>query len=180
MSACLLGTVPFSVLIPKRGSLQKMPTSIMPNFMSEIKKNTVVLMISHSKLCAGELGQCTLSTKAQTYLWRTWLLPQGSLWEGEPCSLCGQELLWWFYLEPWYHTARNGKFHSDSSFSNWDHVCSWKWEAKQKHVFTLEGQNTIFRGLLNLPTLFSKLYLLRSLDSVALLSPCVKAPCKVD
>lgn len=47
MAACLLGTVPFSVLIPKRGSLQNMPTSIMPSFMSEIRKNTVHLMINH-------------------------------------------------------------------------------------------------------------------------------------
>lgn len=32
---------------------------------------------------------------------------------------------------------------------------------------------------LNFSTLFSKLYLLRSRDSVALRSPCVKAPCKM-
>lgn len=34
-----------------------------------------------------------------------------------------------------------------------------------------------FQSLLISPTLFSKLYLLRSLDSVALLSPWVNAPC---
>jgi len=32
------GTVPFSVLIPRRGSLQKMPTFFIPSFMSRVKE----------------------------------------------------------------------------------------------------------------------------------------------
>lgn len=34
----ILVTVPFSVLMPKRGSLQNMPTSIIPSFMSDTEK----------------------------------------------------------------------------------------------------------------------------------------------
>lgn len=67
MAACLLGTVPFSVLIPKRGSLQNMPTSIMPSFMSEIRKNTVHLMINHRNVLVCVCSQTKLKHTSEEH-----------------------------------------------------------------------------------------------------------------
>lgn len=59
------------------------------------------------------------------------------------------------------------------SFIKTDHKCGG---VSCLHTKTLERTLNSF---LNFLTLFSKLYLLRSRDSVALRSPCVKAPCEM-